>query len=86
MPDKKRIMLIDNEEGLCRMMEAVLKDNGFAVKAHTRSFEAVEEFKAGEWDLVVTDHQLRWSDGFTVLTAVKARWPDCPVIRVVLHQ
>jgi len=26
--DKKRIMLIDNEEGLCRMMEAVLRDNG----------------------------------------------------------
>ena len=32
----------------------------------------------GPWDLVVTDHQLRWSDGFTVLSAVKARWPDCP--------
>ena len=34
----------------------------------------------GRWDLVVTDHQLNWSDGFTVLTAVKKRWPDCPVI------
>ena len=32
MSDKKRILLIDNEEGLCRMMEAVLKDNGFEVE------------------------------------------------------
>ena len=52
---KKRIMLIDNEEGLCRMMEAVLADNGYSVKAYTRSFEAVDEYRKGEWDLVVTD-------------------------------
>src|ERR1044071_3773984 len=32
------------------------------------------------WSLVVTDYQLRWSDGLTVLMAVKSRWPDCPVI------
>jgi PAS domain S-box-containing protein len=34
----------------------------------------------GPWDLVVTDYQLRWSDGLAVLLAVKTRWPDCPVI------
>jgi len=34
----------------------------------------------GRWDLVVTDYQLRWSDGLSVLRSVKSRWPDCPVI------
>src|SRR6058998_3007030 len=34
----------------------------------------------GPWDLVVAEHRLRWSDGLTVLKAVKDRWPDCPVI------
>src|SRR5881397_1077459 len=34
----------------------------------------------GLWDLVVTDHQLRWSDGLRVLTSAKSRWPECPVI------
>ena len=63
MSDKKRIMLIDNEEALCRMMEAVLHDNGYVVKAHTRSYEAVEEFKPGEWDLVVTDIKMPGMDG-----------------------
>ena len=48
MNDKKRIMLIDNEEGLCRMMEAILADNGYAVKAYVRSFEAVESVRLGE--------------------------------------
>jgi len=34
----------------------------------------------GLWDLVVTDYQLRWSDGLRVLTSAKSRWPECPVI------
>lgn len=29
---------------------------------------------------VITDYQLGWTDGLAVLRAVKARWPDCPVI------
>src|SRR5205809_3634506 len=32
------------------------------------------------FDLVITDYLLRWSDGITVLLAVKVRWPECPVI------
>ena len=36
--------------------------------------------RSGPWDLVVTEHRLRWGDGLTVLAAVKDRWPDCPVI------
>src|SRR2546426_1512910 len=34
----------------------------------------------GPCDLVVTDYQLRWSDGLKVLMSVKSRWPECPVI------
>ena len=85
MSDKKRIMLIDNEEGLCRMMEAVLRDNGFAVKAHTRSFEAVEEFAAGQWDLVVTDIKMPGMDGLEVLQRVKAKEPSIPVIMITAY-
>ena len=69
----------------CRMMEAVLCDNGFAVKAHTRSFEAVEEFKAGEWDLVVTDIKMPGIDGLEVLQRVKAKDPSMPVIMITAY-
>ncbi len=30
--------------------------------------------------LVVTDFQLRWSDGLAILRRIKQIWPDCPVI------
>jgi DNA-binding NtrC family response regulator len=79
---QQRIMLIDNEEGLCRMMEAVLLDNGFAVKAYTRSFEAVDEFAPGQWDLVVTDVKMPGLDGLEVLQRIKEKSPEIPVIMI----
>ncbi|MGV3772860.1 MAG: response regulator [Verrucomicrobiales bacterium] len=33
-----------------------------------------------DYDLVITDYQLRWNDGLRILKLFKARWPDCPVI------
>jgi PAS domain S-box-containing protein len=32
------------------------------------------------FDLVITDYQLRWTDGLAVLRSIKGRWPDCPIV------
>ncbi|WP_298433447.1 sigma-54 dependent transcriptional regulator [Geobacter sp.] len=85
MSEAKRIMLIDNEEGLCRMMEEVLADSGYVVKGYTRSFEAVEEFRAGAWDLVVTDIKMPGMDGLEVLQRVKEKDPTIPVIMITAY-
>ena len=34
----------------------------------------------GGYDLVITDYQLPWTDGVTILREAKSRWPECPVI------
>ncbi|MER3494618.1 MAG: hypothetical protein C4323_21615 [Mastigocladus sp. ERB_26_2] len=34
----------------------------------------------GGFDIVITDYQLRWTNGLQVLAAVKTIYPDCPVI------
>src|SRR5512136_1898865 len=85
MSEKKCIMLIDNEEGLCRMMEAVLLDNGYAVKAYTRSFAAVEAFRPGDWDLVVSDIKMPGMDGLEVLQRLKSADPKVPVIMITAY-
>ena len=35
---------------------------------------------AGEFDLVITDYQLHWTDGLAVLHAIKAARQDWPVV------
>mgnify|MGYP000308396003 CR=1 FL=1 len=67
----QRIMLVDNEEGLCRMMEAVLMDQGYQVKSFTRPVQAVAEFSAGDYDLIISDIKMPEMDGYTFTTEVR---------------
>lgn len=46
----------------------------------TNARELSEALTGGAPELVVTDYQLRWTDGITVLLGVKRRHPNCPVI------
>lgn len=50
-------------------VEEILDAKGFA--------QAVEQ---GNFDLVITDYQLRWTNGIQVLRAIKERYPYRPVI------
>jgi len=80
-----RILLIDDEEGMCRMMEAVLLDQHYAVTAHTRSEEALKTFAPGRYDLVISDVKMGMMDGLEVLRQVKAQEPALPVIMITAY-
>ncbi len=81
MPAKK-IMVIDNEEGLCRMMAAVLMDEGHAVRTFNDPLEAVSLFRPGIWDLVISDIKMPGIDGLEVLQKIKTIDADIPVIMI----
>ncbi|MGQ4648303.1 response regulator [Lyngbya aestuarii] len=59
------------------------------LKQEFSAFQAIEissgqelerELTCREFDLVITDYQLRWMDGLDVLRQVKTHAPDCPVV------
>jgi DNA-binding NtrC family response regulator len=77
---KKRILLIDNEEGLCRMMSAILEDQGYTVTSFTDPVEAMRRFDPAAWDAVVTDIKMPGMDGLEVLQRIKDKSPLLPVI------
>ncbi len=85
MAKKPRILLIDDEEGLCRMLEAVLGDEGYEVRAYHRPVPAVEEFVAGRYDLVITDIKMPEMSGIEVLQKIKEKDPSVPVIVITAH-
>jgi DNA-binding NtrC family response regulator len=82
---KKRIMLIDNEAGLCRMMEQILLDHGYLAYSYTSPQKAVEEFTAAAWDLVISDIKMPGMSGLDVLQAIKAKQQDIPVIMITAY-
>jgi DNA-binding NtrC family response regulator len=81
----QRIMLIDNEVGLCRMMETILKEQDYQVKSFTRSVQAVAEFSAGDYDLIISDIKMPEMDGLEVLQHVLNRDPEVPVIMITAY-
>jgi DNA-binding NtrC family response regulator len=85
LTDKKRILLIDNEAGLCRMMEQILLDHGYLVRSFTSPQKAVEEFKASAWDLVISDIKMPGMSGLEVLQAIKTKQHDIPVIMITAY-
>lgn len=85
MTEKQRILLIDNEEGLCRMMEQVLLDSGYLVRTNTNPVQAMEEFSPGAWDLVITDIKMPGMTGLEVLQRVKEKCRDLPVIIITAY-
>ncbi|GIX47811.1 MAG: hybrid sensor histidine kinase/response regulator [Candidatus Tectimicrobiota bacterium] len=82
MASPLHVLLVDDNPD-DRLLVARELQREFAELQVTQVFQAEDFAQAlarGGIDLVITDYQLRWSDGLAVLRAVKARWPDCPVI------
>jgi len=77
----KILIVDDNPEDRALMLRELKREfpNGQFPQV-TNARELTEALEAGPLDLVVTDYQLRWTDGITVLQSVNRRLPDCPVI------
>lgn len=86
MPERAdRILVVDDEAGVCRLLQAVLGDAGYKVTAHQKSEEALRAFDREPFDLVISDVSMPKLTGVDVLQAVKSRSPDIPVILITAH-
>ena len=67
------------------MMEQILLDHGYLARSFTSPHQAVEEFKASAWDLVISDIKMPGMSGLEVLQAIKAKQHDIPVIMITAY-
>jgi len=77
-----RILLIDDNPH-DRLLAIHALEREFAnlqIQQIARPHELEQALSAGEFDLVITDYELRWSDGLTVLRQMKSRYPEIPVV------
>jgi len=82
MNDLLRILLIDDnlDDRLLVIRELRREFPDLQVEQIIEAEGLAQALEAGDFDLVITDYQLRQTDGLAVLRASKARCPDCPVI------
>ncbi len=79
-----RILLIDDNLTDCARITDELRrefpDAELRQVCDAAAYSGVIE--AGDFDVVLCDYHLPWTDGLAILRSVKARWPDVPVLMV----
>ena len=68
---KKRILLVDDETDVNYTFATVLEDNGFRVDSFDNPILALNDFKAGLYDLVLLDIKMPEMDGFKLYEEMK---------------
>jgi DNA-binding response OmpR family regulator len=71
--DTPRILLVDDEESVQKLLSYPLRSDGYEVVAAADGQEALERFEEGTFDLVVLDVMLPRVDGFDVCRKLRAR-------------
>ena len=75
-----KILVIDDDTSLRRVLEYNLLEEGYEVVAAETGGEGLILFKEQQPDLVITDLKMPGISGFEVLSSIKERSPQTPVI------
>ena len=81
MPDRKpRILVVDDELGICRSCVKILSKEGHQVEYALHGYDALKMMQASPFDLIITDLKMSSMGGMEVLRRVKESYPDSIVI------
>jgi len=84
--NKKRILLVDDEEGIQLLYREEFEEEGFDVISAYNGDEALEKFSQEPPDLVILDINMPGMSGIEVLRRMKELNPDLPVILSSAYQ
>lgn len=85
-PEKKRILLADDDSDALLGLRDRLESFGFQVKGVSNGREAVEELKRGGYAMVIMDVMMPEMDGIEALRMIRLIQPKTPVIMITSNE
>jgi two-component system response regulator CpxR len=82
MKPKRTILCVDDNEQSLSHRKIMLETRGYRVITHSRGEDALERFKQGGVDLVVTDMAMPGLDGPQLIAAIKTLSPHTPAVLI----
>ena len=80
--DGNRIMVIDDEKIVGKMIKSSFGQDGYLVEAFLDAKQALARLKEERFDLVITDLKMKDIDGMEVLNTIKRESPEVKVIMI----
>lgn len=71
MESKGRILVVDDEEGMCEFLEFMLKDEGYEVHSAYSADKALQKIKEGGFALILADIKMPGMDGLEMLQRIR---------------
>ncbi|HEX8990411.1 MAG TPA: response regulator [Anaerolineales bacterium] len=82
MNQEGRVLVVDDEPFIRMNLRALLEDLGFVISEAANGREALEVFDREAPELVLADLRMPEMDGLTLITALRQKAPDTPIIVV----
>jgi DNA-binding NtrC family response regulator len=80
MPDRIRILIIDDEEVVCSSCERFLKEEGYDVRTVFSGRDGIRLIDENNYDIVITDLKMPGMSGMDILDYIKKGYPGMRVI------
>ena len=77
--NKARILVVESEESLQRLLSQVLKRLKYKVSIASSGEEGLAFFNRGAYDMVLTDLNMPSMDGWTLASRIKEKSPNTPI-------
>ncbi|MFC5862484.1 response regulator [Acidicapsa dinghuensis] len=81
-PFRYRVLMVDDDEVVCKVGAAVLQSQGYEVLCANDGFTGLAALKQSLPDVVISDLQMPKMGGFEFLSVVRKRFPQIPVIAI----
>ncbi len=81
----QKVLLVDDEEGIRKVLDITLTDGGYRVFTAGSGEEALEIFRKERPPIVLTDVKMPGMDGIDLLKEIKEESPDTEVIMITGH-
>ena len=78
----KKILIIDDDSGVCNSLAMLLRSEGYSVDATTDSGEGVVLIEKGRYDVYLFDYKMKGLNGKDLLKITKNVNPQCSVFIV----
>jgi DNA-binding NtrC family response regulator len=75
-----RVLVVDDDEITCNLLEEVLSKEGYAVQKALNGRQAIDQGEKQTYDVVLTDIKMAGADGMEVLRAYRQKSPETIII------